>query len=106
MSSERPEEVYAVIFKSIKVMPLSDDYTEMKVHLMDLAKQQPGFIGKETFTAPDGRSLSISYWRSLDAIERWKHNSEHMIAKSKRDSFYKTYKIEVCKLLSSYAGPL
>ena len=51
---------YAVIFTSLQ----SDDlegYHEMAAHMLELAHDQPGFLGVES--AREGLGITVSYWR-------------------------------------------
>ncbi len=71
---------YAVIAPAV----LSDDisgYFEMALKIMDLANDVEGFLGIES-SFQDRFVLSITYWTSLEAIDAWKNNSHHMIAKN------------------------
>ena len=36
----------------------------------ELAKQQPGFLGVESARDHSGLGITISYWESLEAIEK------------------------------------
>jgi heme-degrading monooxygenase HmoA len=70
---------YAVIAPAV----LSTDvtgYPEMATRLMELARSIDGFLGIET-CYQRGFSIATSYWRSLDAIERWRQNAHHLHAK-------------------------
>jgi len=61
---------YAVIFTNT----LSDDttgYEEVANRMVELAEQQPGYLGMESVR--DGLGITVSYWQSLDAIK------EHII---------------------------
>ena len=46
--------------------------------MVELAEQQPGYLGIEAFR--DGLGITVSYWQSLDAIKAWKQNVEHLNA--------------------------
>ena len=50
----------------------------MATQLLELAEQQEGFIGLGK--ARDATlDITVSYWKSLEAIKKWKQNSEHLI---------------------------
>jgi heme-degrading monooxygenase HmoA len=90
---------YAVIFTSI--LNPSNDYSEMANKMEELAKLQPGFLGVES--AREKIGITVSYWDSLEAIKNWKENIEHKIAQQKgREEFYKSYKVEICKVQKKY----
>ena len=78
---------YAVIFTSIKT---DDDkgYTIMSNKMIELVKEQEGFLGIES--ASNGLGITVSYWNSLEAIKKWKFNIEHSEAREKgRSTWYK-----------------
>mgnify|MGYP003676046086 FL=1 len=45
------------------------------------AMKSGGFLGLESCNE-NGGSIAISYWESLEAIERWRKHPEHMKAKA------------------------
>ena len=47
----------------------------------DLAKQQEGFLGYESAT--EGTGITVSYWKDLESIRKWKMNTEHLFAQEK-----------------------
>lgn len=91
---------YAVIFSSEK----SDDlegYTEMDEATMTLAAQQPGYLGYESVTSQN-RTIFISYWENKAAIENWRINSTHKMAKAGAHKWYKRYLSQICLVESSH----
>lgn len=50
-------------------------YAAMAARMVELAAEQPGFLGLEA--ARDGLGITVSYWRDLHAIAAWKANAEH-----------------------------
>ncbi len=77
------------------------EYSEVAHDMECLAKMQPGFLGVESVREQVG--ITVSYWESLSAIKSWKDNVDHKIAQQKgRDKFYKTYKVEICKVEKCY----
>lgn len=91
---------YAVIFASTK----SDDlegYKEMDDLTLKLAQEQPGFLGYES--AGDHKAgIFISYWENMEAINNWRQNSTHLLAKAKADKWYKRYLSQICKVEHSH----
>ena len=68
---------YAVIFTSTRT-EIEAGYAEMAIKMLELAKAQPGFMGVES--ARNEIGITVSYWDSLDAIQKWKTNMEHLEA--------------------------
>lgn len=91
---------YAVIFTSEKT-DSDNGYVDMANRMEELAKQQEGFLGIES--ARDGLGITVSYWRDLDSIRKWKMNAEHLQAQEKgKTLWYKNYKTRICLVERDY----
>lgn len=91
---------YAVIFTSIRTEG-DNEYAEMADKMVNLAKQQKGFLGVES--ARNDIGITVSYWRDLKSIKRWKEHSEHVVAREKgRSAWYKSFKIRIALVESDY----
>ena len=91
---------YAVIFSTIRTN-VDDGYNEMAEKMEALAKLQNGYLGIES--ARNDVGITVSYWESLDAILKWKNNSEHIIArKLGKELWYKKYQLRICKVEHEY----
>lgn len=91
---------YAVIFTS-KRTEGDQGYSEMAERMEVLAKEQEGFLGMETVRGEIG--ITVSYWNSLDAIKRWKMNSEHLEAQRLgHEKWYSGFKIRIAKVERDY----
>ncbi|MDH3449002.1 MAG: antibiotic biosynthesis monooxygenase [Gammaproteobacteria bacterium] len=99
--AETPEPpYYAVIFSSLK----GDDsagYAEMAQRMMELAARQPGFLGAES--AREEIGITVSYWRDLESIRRWKAHAEHREAQRMgRDKWYSSYRTRIALVEKDY----
>ena len=91
---------YAVIFTSLKT-PDDTGYSEMAEEMVELAKKQDGFLGIES--ARNETGITVSYWRSLEDIQRWKENERHLIAQKKgKEQWYQAYRLRICKVEKEY----
>ena len=91
---------YAVIFTSLK-SENDDGYNEMAVKMEVLAKQQSGFLGIES--AREELGITVSYWESLEAIQKWKANLDHIEAQQKgKTDWYKYYRVRIAKVERDY----
>lgn len=91
---------YAVIFTSTRT-EVAAGYAEMAIKMVELAKAQPGFIGMESARSEIG--ITVSYWESLEAIQNWKANMEHLEAQEKgKTTWYKNYKVRIAKVEREY----
>jgi heme-degrading monooxygenase HmoA len=91
---------YAVIFTSVRTSE-EDNYTHT-AHLMDeLAKLQPGYLGIES--AREQIGITVSYWKDLESIRRWKQQVDHQLAqKLGREKWYSQYKTRICLVERDY----
>jgi heme-degrading monooxygenase HmoA len=91
---------YAVIFTSTRTQ-IEDGYAEMANKIVELAKIQSGFIGLESARSEIG--ITVSYWKSLEDIQKWKANLDHIEAQEKgKTTWYKNYKVRIAKVEREY----
>ena len=89
---------YAVIFTSLRTDTI-DGYDETSAKMIELAAQQPGFLGVESARGEDGLGLTISYWESEEAIANWRRNAEHRIVQQRgRSEWYSEFVTRVAKV--------
>lgn len=87
---------YAVIFTSELTDDVAD-YGPMADRMVELARQQPGFLGFESVR--DGLGITVSYWRDLASIAAWKAHAEHQIAQRLgRERFYRHFRLRVARV--------
>ena len=89
---------YAVIFTSTRT-EVDEGYGDMAEKMVELASQQPGFLGVESARDPGGLGITVSYWESEEAIAHWRANAEHRIAQSHgRGKWYAEFVTRVAKV--------
>ncbi len=101
MIAKTPETpYYAVVFTSLG-KDIGEDYQNMASEMEKLANVQEGFLGIET--AREAIGITVSYWKSLESIKRWKANVDHKIAQDKgRKLWYKSFAVRICKVERDY----
>jgi heme-degrading monooxygenase HmoA len=92
---------YAVIFTSMRTDG-DQGYAEAAARVLELARQQPGFLGYEGARNADGTGISVSYWDSLDAIRAWKNHPEHLLVQANADLWYGDNRIRITKVERDY----
>ena len=91
---------YAVIFTSLRTEG-DRGYGEMAERMVELARQQPGFLGIES--AREEVGITVSYWADLQAIKRWKADSEHLAAqKLGRSTWYADFSVRIARVERDY----
>ena len=99
--------MYAVIFTA-EINPLLDanghnEYAETAKRMRQLAFSEDHGCLDFTCTTEGNKEIAISYWPSIEHIQKWKHNIHHTNAQAKgRKNWYKSYKVQVVKLLREY----
>ena len=101
MIAKTPEPpYYAVIFSSLRTEEI-EGYAEMADLLVELASKQEGFMGIES--ARNELGITVSYWKDLESIRKWKQHTDHIIAQKKgRTDWYKHYKTRIAKVERDY----
>ncbi len=90
---------YAVIFISKKSNDL-DGYEEMDSRMMEMAQQQPGYLGYSSVSKPEG-GIFISYWKDESSIDNWRKNMDHREAKADAKTWYSYYHSMISRVESS-----
>ncbi len=91
---------YAVIFTSLRI-PGDNGYNAMAARMVELAEQQPGYLGIESVREDLG--ITVSYWTDLDSIRNWKANLEHLEAQRLgREKWYTSFKIRIARVERDY----
>jgi heme-degrading monooxygenase HmoA len=92
---------YAVIFTSTRTTG-DHGYGKMAEFMEQLAKKQPGFIGVESARQEIG--ITVSYWESINAINHWKQQADHLLAQKKGiANWYNSYTVRICLVEREYS---
>lgn len=93
---------YAVIFTSLRAEG-DLGYAEAAARMLELAREQPGFLGVESARGEDGLGITVSYWASEAAILAWKHHPEHAAIRERgRSTWYSRCHTRVCRVERAY----
>ena len=91
---------FAVIFTS-EMNKDEDGYAEMADKMIVLASAQDGFLGIES--ARNEMGITVSYWRDLESIKKWKMQTDHLFAqKEGRSRWYAKYKVRISTVERDY----
>jgi len=99
----RPEPpYYAVIFTSQR-SDAEAGYGETADRMVELASQQPGYLGVESARDAGGLGITVSYWRSMADIAAWRRQLEHTGARNNgRAQWYTHYELRIAKVERAY----
>jgi heme-degrading monooxygenase HmoA len=91
-----------VIFMSERTAADDTGYAAAAQRMVELARQQPGFLGLESVRAPAGAGITISYWQSREAIRAWREHAEHRVAQAEgRARWYSQFRLQICRVEAS-----
>jgi heme-degrading monooxygenase HmoA len=90
---------YAVIFTSVRREGDSEAYEKTAQHMLELAAEQPGFLGVESVRDAAGVGITVSYWTSLEAIRAWGRQTAHRAAQAQgRAVWYEQFRLRICRV--------
>ncbi len=93
--------MYAVIFRA-KIAGLDEEYSRVAERMKELALGEYGCT--EFVSVTQGREeIAISYWENQNQIQKWRSNSEHILAQELgRSKWYESYKVQVVEVIRAY----
>ena len=87
---------YAVIFSSVRTAQDDQGYAAAADRMVQLASEQPGYLGVDSVRDATGVGITVSYWSSEAAIAAWRRHAEHTIVREQgRKSWYVEYELRV-----------
>lgn len=93
---------FAVIFTSRR-SEVDSGYQETAQRMVELAREQPGFLGVESVRDEHGLGITVSYWRDEASILRWRKNTEHCLAQALgRRDWYADYLVRIARVERCY----
>ena len=69
----------------------------MAARMLELAQQQDGFIAFESAKQEIG--ITVSYWRDLESIKKWRNHIEHREAQRLgRELWYDSFELHIARV--------
>ena len=93
--------MFVVIFRAV-AKNLDADYSKMAAELRSIALNEFNCIDFKAVT--EGRDeVALSYWNTLEDIQRWKAHSLHLQAQQRgRERWYESYSVEIAEIQRHY----
>ena len=99
MIAATPEPPYLAVIFSSRRTEGDQGYGAMAERMVELAREQPGFLSVESARGADGFGITVSYWRDEAAVTAWKANAEHLVAQRLgRERWYADFRLRVCRV--------
>ena len=98
------EKKYAVIFRSMRQDANHQLYYQHDEKLEEKIKSLPGYISHFGIRHPETRAgVTVAYFDTLEAIDNWRKDAEHMDAKKlAKSDFYENYSVEITEVIDQY----
>ena len=98
------ETKYAVIFRSKRQDANHELYYQHDEKLEQKIKSLTGYISHFGIRHPETRAgVTVAYFDSLEAIDNWRKDAEHMDAKKlAKSDFYENYSVEITEVIDQY----
>ncbi len=94
---------YVVTFSSDRTQG-EHGYGAMAERMVDMARQQPGFLGIESARGADGFGITNSYWADEASILAWKKVVDHLAAQRLgRERWYRDYRVRIGRIERAYS---
>jgi heme-degrading monooxygenase HmoA len=70
----------------------AEEYGRAAVRMREIVASIPGFISFNSYVSDDGEELQVARFDSLEALEAWRTDPEHLEAQEKgRSSWFQEY---------------
>ena len=99
--------MYAVIFEVKPKEVGKEEYLKIASELRKFLEDQEGFISIERFQSliDENKILSLSFWESEAAIEKWRNLSQHRNGQRQgKEKLFESYRIRVAKVVRDYTN--
>ncbi len=95
----------AVMFEVVPADEGKAEYLKLGAGLKEQLAKIPGFISIERFQSLNNpeKLLSLSFWESEEAVEKWRNLEEHRMAQARgRSKLFREYRIRVAGVIREY----
>ncbi|KPB40965.1 Antibiotic biosynthesis monooxygenase protein [Pseudomonas savastanoi pv. phaseolicola] len=104
MAARFPTPYFAVVFTSLRTSEEGQTYADAAQRMVELARQQPGFLGVESARDEHGLGITVSYWSDETAILAWKQQTDHaQVREQGRARWYQAFTTRICKVERDYS---
>lgn len=98
---------YIAVFTSQRTGVDDDSFAAMVERMVEIVRQQVGFLAMESAEGADGIGIVVAYWKDDESIKKWKLQMEHRDAQRLgRERWLKRYRVRVGKVERAYGFDL
>ena len=102
-----PEPPYTVVIFSNQHSGEDDvGYEKMAQRMVELAQQQPGYLGMFSTRNGQGFGVTVSFWKDRESASAWKSVASHRGAQELgKQKWYAKYRLQIAEVSESRDGP-
>ncbi|MGO1070257.1 antibiotic biosynthesis monooxygenase family protein [Lysobacter sp. CA199] len=101
-----PPPYFAVIFSSQRSAEDEAGYARAADRMVELVRQQPGFLGMESVRDGEGFGITVAYFDSEQSIRAWREHAEHAAVRDLgHRRWYRRFEQRVAIVQRAYGGP-
>ena len=90
---------YVVLFTSQRTPGDDEGYAAMAQRMLELAAEQPGYLGVESVRDEQGLGITASYWANRESIHVWGNQTEHQLAQQLgKQKWYEYFRLRIGKV--------
>lgn len=90
--------MFLVVFRNRKRADI--DYPAYEAdaeRMLELAREQPGYLSFKSYVAQDGEVIALSEWADEASARAWGRLAEHAVVQGRgRAAYYETYTLFAC----------
>ena len=96
------KEPYYIVIFDIDLNEHKDSYFSLGSEMLDIAKTMPGYIDATSMVSGN-RQIVLCSWRSLEAIQNWYDNAEHIKAQKLGETkYFEKLRLRIAKVERDY----
>ena len=93
----------AVIFVSRRTSIDPEGYARAAAEMEEAVAAAPGYLGHDSVGSPDGRGITVSYWKDEASAAAWRAHARHTEVRADgRERWYDWYRLVVAEIGRAY----
>jgi heme-degrading monooxygenase HmoA len=104
LQAEEANPMIVAVFRKRMNPGAQDEYDSIAGRMSEQVRTIPGYVSHKGFVAADGEQATIVEFESEEALQKWRIDPEHRMAKKRGiESFFSEYKFQICNVIRERA---
>ena len=87
---------------TFKQLSVDGEFESLNERVERVAEAIDGYLGRTRWRGTEGLSSVTYYWRDMDALETFRKDATHRLAKSRYREWYAGFRVEIAEVLHVY----